>query len=295
MKFNLPKLSSITGIFKRNKNEPKLVATKAKDYNRDFHKITFDELCDRLNTSTQNGLDISRAQQLLIKNGKNKITQKSKNPLLKILGYFFSGFCALIWVAAIICLLCWKPLGNPSDPANLGLGIMLIIVIFIQAAFTAFQDWSSNKVMKSIKNMLPTEALVIRNGVEKKIPAEELVVGDLCLLSYGTKVPADIRLTVTQDIKFDKSMLTGESEAIEGTVECTDERYVESKNIAYMTTLITNGQGRGIVIETGDQTMMGSIASLTSQTSDKKSTLQKELQRFVFIVAGKLIFKFKFQ
>jgi len=102
--------------------------------------------------------------------------------------------------------------------------------------------------MKSIKNMMPTQAVVIRNGVEKKIQVEELVVGDLVVLSYGTKVPADIRITETRDLKFDKSMLTGESEAIEGTVECTDERYVESKNIAYMTTLITNGQGKGIVI-----------------------------------------------
>ena len=59
--------------------------------------------------------------------------------LFKILGYFFSGFCGLIWFAAIICILAWRPIGNPPDPTNLGLGIMLILVIFIQAAFTAFQ------------------------------------------------------------------------------------------------------------------------------------------------------------
>ena len=219
MKFNLTKLACIF-----SKTEP----TASKYYERDFHTLTLDQLCDRLNSSTEMGLDPNRAQQLLIKNGKNKISQKGKNPIFKIIGYFFSGFCPLIWFAAIVCFLCWKPLGNPPDPTNLGLGILLIFVISIQAAFTAFQDWSSNKVMKSIKNMLPTEALVIRNGVEKKIPAEELVIGDLVLLSYGTKVPADIRLTVVQDIKFDKSVLTGESEAVEGT----DERYVESENTA---------------------------------------------------------------
>jgi sodium/potassium-transporting ATPase subunit alpha len=107
----------------------------------------------------------------------------------------------------------------------------------------------------------------------------------LVVLSYGTKVPADVRLIESHDLKFDRSMLTGESEAIEGTVECTDERYVESKNIAYMTTLITNGQGKGIVIETGDKTLMGSIAGLTSKAEEKESTLQVELRRFVFIVA----------
>ena len=110
--------------------------------------------------------------------------------------------------------------------------------------------------MNSIKNMMPSATSVIRGGKEVKLPAEELVVGDLVILSYGTKVPADIRITECSELKFDKSMLTGESEAIEGTIECTDNRYVESKNIAYMTTLITNGKGKGIVVATGDKTMI---------------------------------------
>ena len=97
--------------------------------------------------------------------------------------------------------------------------------------------------------MMPSSATVIRNGIEKKIYAEELVVGDLVILSYGTKVPADIRLIETHDLKFDKSMLTGESESIDSNVDCTSEMYTESKNIAFMTTLITNGQGKGIVVE----------------------------------------------
>ena len=96
--------------------------------------------------------------------------------------------------------------------------------------------------------MMPSAASVIRDGREEKIPTEELVVGDLVILSYGNKVPADCRIIETKDLKFDKSMLTGESEAIEGTVECTDEKYVESKNIAYMTTLVTQGKGKGLVV-----------------------------------------------
>lgn len=85
-------------------------------------------------------------------------------------------------------------------------------------------------------------------------------------------------------------MLTGESEQIEGTIECTDEKYLESKNMAYMTTLITQGQGKGLVVATGDRTMMGKIAGLTNQTITKKTSLQKEIQRFVnFICIGAVI------
>ena len=154
----------------------------------------------------------------------------------------------------------------------------------LQAAFSAFQDWSSTKVMKSIKNMMPSSTTVIRNGVEMKKPAEELVVGDLVLLTYGTKVPADIRLVEAQELKFDKSMLTGESEAVEGTVESTDERYVESKNMAFMTTLITNGKGKGVVVGTGENTMIGKIAKLTTDTGKTKTSLHIELQRFIIII-----------
>lgn len=185
-----------------------------------------------------------------------------------------------------MCILAWKPIGEPnSDPVNLGLGILLIIVVFLQATFSAFQDWSSGRVMKSIKNMMPNFALVIRDGAERKISAEDVVVGDLILLSYGNKVPADCRIIESHDLKFDKSMLTGESEGIEGTTECTDERFVESKNIAFMTTLITNGQGKAIVVSTGDNTVMGKIAKTTNLNIEKETSLQKELKRFVFIVA----------
>ena len=255
-----------------------------------YHKLSLKDLTENFKTCSLNGLDSEFAASLLIKNGKNKLKIKRKNPFLNILSYFFTGFCGLLWVAAIICILAWKPIGNPPDPTNLALGVMLIVVILFQAAFTAFQDYSSNKVMKSIKNMMPSSAIVIRNGIERKINTEDLVVGDLVVLSYGTKVPADIRIIESEDLQFDKSMLTGESEAVDGTVECTDERYIESKNIAYMTTLITNGLGRGIVVEVGDKTMMGNISDLTTNTVEKETNLQKELKRFIlFIVIAAII------
>ena len=119
---------------------------------------------------------------------------------------------------------------------------------------------------------------------------DELVVGDLVCLQFGQKVPADVRLVESRDLKFDKSMLTGESEEIEGAVECTDDNFVESKNIGYMTTLITNGQGKGIVIFTGDHTVIGKLSGLTSATGDKETLLQKELKRFVIIVGCLAVF-----
>ena len=146
-------------------------------------------------------------------------------------------------------------------------------MIGLQAAFEAFQDWSSSKVMNSIKGMMAADATVIRNGVETRIPADRIVPGDLVLLTYGQKVPADLRIIESADLRFDRSMLTGESEAVEGAVNFTDDNYTESKNVAFMATMVTNGTGKGIITQTGSNTMIGSIAVLTSSAKQEATTL----------------------
>lgn len=135
-----------------------------------FHKQNLDELANQFGSSIKDGLDANKAAAVLAKNGPNRIKQKKENQFKKYVGYFLSGFGSLFLFAAILCIIAWKPLGSlggqTSDPVNLALGVMLILVIIIQAGFNAFQDWSSQKVMNSIKNMMPSNAYVIRNGKE---------------------------------------------------------------------------------------------------------------------------------
>ncbi|ORY05439.1 calcium ATPase [Basidiobolus meristosporus CBS 931.73] len=250
-----------------------------------FHKSTLHELSLRFNTSIENGLDATNAANRLSRNGKNQISPPPSKLLSKILDYGFGGFCGLLWFASLVCFLAWQPLGNPPDPTNLGLAVLILIVISLQAGFNAYQDWSSSKVMKSINNMLPANALVKRDGKKIRIPVSNLVVGDLVYLTYGNKVPADARMLSCSDIKFDKSVLTGESDPITGTVEMTDENYLESRNIALMGTLVTNGEGIALVVSTGDQTVMGKVAKLSSNSGQSRTLLQIEISRFVRIIA----------
>jgi len=201
-------------------------------------------------------------------------------------GYLFGGFCWLLWIGSLICFLAWKPIGDPNpDPTNLGLAILLLMVIGLQAAFEAFQDWSSSKVMNSIKGMMASDATCIRNGVETKVSADRIVPGDLVVLTYGQKVPADLRIIECADLRFDRAMLTGESEAVEGAVTFTDENYTESKNVGFMATMVTNGTGKGVITQTGSNTMIGSIAVLTSSAKQEATTLQKEITSFVKLIA----------
>jgi magnesium-transporting ATPase (P-type) len=105
-----------------------------------------------------------------------------------------------------------KPLGNPNpNPSNLALAVVLLIVLFLQAIFNGWQDFSTSRVMASIKGMLPSDVLVLRDSEQMKIPARDLVPGDLVTFSMGEKVPADMRLIdVSADLQFDRSILTGE-------------------------------------------------------------------------------------
>ncbi|KAF9078729.1 hypothetical protein BDP27DRAFT_1441123 [Rhodocollybia butyracea] len=156
----------------------------------------------------------------------------------------------LLFLGSVICFIAWRPLGDP-DPsvANLALAVVLLIVILLQAGFNAWQDVSTGRVMASISGMLPTDILVTRDGETFKLPAESLVLGDIVKVTLGSKVPADLRLIeVSSDLRFDRSILTGESNAIAATIDATDINFMESHNIALQGTLCTSGSGVGICV-----------------------------------------------
>lgn len=142
--------------------------------------------------------------------------------------------------------------------------------------------------MASITGMIPAETLVLRDGQQKKVPAAELVVGDIVYLNLGNKVPADLRiLHCSGDLKFDRSVLTGESEAISATPENTDPNFMESRNIAMQGTHVVSGNGVGLVIQTGDRTVFGRIAKLSSSQRGGRTTLQKVRRHITRVINRK--------
>jgi sodium/potassium-transporting ATPase subunit alpha len=130
--------------------------------------------------------------------------------------------------------------------------------------------------MASITSMIPAESLVLRDGHQQQVPALDLVVGDIIYLNLGNKCPADFRiLECSGDFKLDRSVLTGESEPVGGTAECTDQNFMESRNIGMQGTHVVSGNGVGLVIQTGDNTVFGRIAKLSSSERSGLTTLQK--------------------
>lgn len=253
--------------------------------NLNFHELGVDQICQQLNVSKEQGLSDSAAANRLQRDGRNTLPKPKTNYWKKILGYVFGGFCSVLWIGVIIFFICWRPLSDPPSPTNLALAILVIIVIALQAGFSAFQDWSTQRTMKSITDLLPSEALVMREGKLQKMRATELVSGDIVHLQIGNKVPADMRLlSHSGDIRFDRAILTGESDEIEGAVDGTDGSFLESRNIALMGTLVVNGSGVGVVVLTGARSVMGRIAKATASAEERPTLIQREIWRFVRII-----------
>lgn len=119
--------------------------------------------------------------------------------------------------------------------------------------------------MNAILDMLPSDAVVVREGEATTIKTHDVVPGDVVRLSIGDKVPADMRLLkVSGNVRFDRSAMTGESEEVEGSLETTEDNFLETHNIALMGTMVTNGSATGVVVFTGARSVMGGIAAATS-------------------------------
>ncbi|KAL6890041.1 calcium ATPase [Trichoderma evansii] len=257
----------------------------------EWHTLSIQEVSQKLDTSIETGLSIQGVKDKTEEFGANTPTPPKSRLLQKIFFYLFGGFGSILFGGSILVFVSWKPLGEP-DPAvaNLALGIVLVIVWLAQAAFNAWQDFSSSRVMKSITGMLPEDCNVLRDGSRRSVPAKEVVPGDILFFSAGNKLPADIRFVdVSTDAKFDRSILTGESNPLPAVIESVEKNYLETKCIGMQGTHCTSGSGLGIVVATGDNTVFGRIAKLTNKPKTGQTALQKEIFRFVLIIATLMI------
>ena len=176
---------------------------------------------------------------------------------------------------------------DPTQAANNYLGIVLYAIVIVTCIFTFLQDKATADVLASIKGMMASVTTVIRDGKELRISPEELVPGDVVRLTLGDRVPADMRIIYTADLKTESSSLTGEPDAIAATVNAVHEAPIECRNLVFSSSLVMNGEGFGVVTRTGDHTMIGSIASLAAGSGQghSETLLEMEVHRFVNFIA----------
>uniref|UniRef100_A0A2C9JKX8 Sodium/potassium-transporting ATPase subunit alpha n=1 Tax=Biomphalaria glabrata TaxID=6526 RepID=A0A2C9JKX8_BIOGL len=278
---------------KKKKKEEKMEELK-KELEMDEHRVPMEELYRRFGTDPDNGLSIARAKEILDRDGPNQLTPPETTPeWVKFCKVLFTGFSLLLWIGAILCYIAYSIQSAQSEDApgdNLYLGIVLTGVVVVTACFSYYQEAKSSRIMDSFKNMVPQYAIVIRGGQKLSIHAEEVVVGDIVEVKFGDRVPADIRVISAHGFKVDNSSLTGESEPQSRSAEFTHENPLETRNIAFFSTNAVEGTCRGIVVKTGDNSVMGRIANLASGLEVGETPIAKEIGHFIHIITAVSVF-----
>ncbi|AEO68317.1 uncharacterized protein THITE_125028 [Thermothielavioides terrestris NRRL 8126] len=211
------------------------------------------------------GLTTQQAEDKLREHGRNVLTPpKKRHPLLKYLDYLTSLFNLLLITY---------------------LGAILIAVANINAFIEFYQQRKSQALLESFLNMIPAKCMCLRDGKLAQIEAAQLVPGDVVFVRMGDKTPADVLVFWASDCKVDNSSLTGESEPQERTRENDMQNPLEAHNVLFNSTLVVSGEAYGIVIRTGDATVLGQIAHLTAGEKKVTSPLTVEIGNFVKIIA----------
>lgn len=199
----------------------------------------------------------------------------------------------MLWFGAILCFIAYSiQAGAYEEPPddNLYLGIVLTAVVVVTGIFSYYQESKSSKIMESFKNMVPQYALAIRDGEKLTLKAEELTMGDVIEVKFGDRIPADIRVVEARGFKVDNSSLTGESEPQSRNPEFTHENPLETKNLAFFSTNAVEGTAKGVVVNIGDNTVMGRIAGLASGLETGDTPIAKEIAHFIHIITGVAVF-----
>uniref|UniRef100_A0A3B4A3V4 Cation-transporting P-type ATPase N-terminal domain-containing protein n=1 Tax=Periophthalmus magnuspinnatus TaxID=409849 RepID=A0A3B4A3V4_9GOBI len=236
----------------------------------------------------------AKAAEVLARDGPNALTPPPTTPeWVKFCRQLFGGFSILLWIGAILCFFAYSiQVGTEDEPVNdnLYLGVVLAAVVIITGCFSYFQEAKSSRIMDSFKKMVPQQALVIREGEKMQINAELVVQGDLVEIKGGDRIPADLRVVSSSGCKVDNSSLTGESEPQTRSPDFTHENPLETRNICFFSTNCVEGTAHGIVIATGDRTVMGRIATLASELEVRRTPINIEIEHFIHIITGVAVF-----
>lgn len=223
--------------------------------------------------TTQNGLSGKEAGNRLSEHGPNRLPEtRARGPLVRFFHQFHN---VLIYVLIVACAVT-AMLGHWVDAS------VIIGVVFINAVIGFIQEGKAENALRAIRQMLSPNAMVMRNNRQITIPAEELVPGDVVLLQPGDKVPADLRLFHVKGLQIQESVLTGESIAVEKSTDPVAQEAMlgDRRCLAYSGTLVTHGQGSGVVIATGILTEIGHISTLVSEVESLITPLLRQMAQF---------------
>jgi len=238
-----------------------------------WHSISFEESLKETGSDGEKGLSEKEALSRKEKFGPNIIKKKKQhNPLLIFLSQLNQPLIYVMLFAAFVTLFLHEYIDSS----------VIFGVILINAVVGYIQEAKAVNALAALAKSMVSQTTVIRDGHQLKVCSEELVVGDIVLLSAGDKVTADMRLVFSKNLRINESVLTGESLPAEKVAKPVhkDSVLADRSNIAYASTLVTNGFGRAVVISIGNDTEVGKISDLIESSETLETPLTKKISYF---------------
>lgn len=232
-----------------------------------------DELFPRLDVSVETGLSSGEAKRRRREQGPNRLRQAKRRSVRKILADQFRNIIILLLLAATALSLAFGEIIE---------GIAIAAVILINAAIGFVMEWKAIRSMEALQKLGRVETTVRRDGKIQRVPAEQLVCGDIVLVEGGDVVTADVRLLESSKLQANESVLTGESVPVEKQTKALPEDLplADRSNMLYKGTVLTRGSAEGVVVATGMNTELGRISSLVEEVEAEQAPLQKRLDAF---------------
>ena len=249
--------------------------------NKHWHHLPVEEVLELLDTDSRAGLDLFEVRHRQQHFGPNQLTpRKGKSPLVKFLLQFKNPLVLILVAASVVTAV----LKDVTDAA------VIFGVVLINAVVGYIQEARAEESIAALAKTMTVEAVVVRGGKILRLPAQDLVPGDIVQLAAGARIPADMRLISSRDLQVAEAALTGESLPVAkdaSRVLDSDKVLADRSNMAYASTLVTYGTGVGVVTATGDRTEVGRISQLLSGAIELETPLTKKLAKFskVLLVA----------
>jgi P-type Ca2+ transporter type 2C len=239
----------------------------------DFYSLPAQEAAATLAAELDRGLTGAEVLKRLDIYGRNELPAGENVPLWKLfLGQFKDFVVILLIVASALSIV----LGDIVE------GLAILAIVILNAVIGLVQEMRADAALDALKKMAAPDAQVLRDGSRMRIPARDVVPGDIVYLEAGNYVPADIRLLESFNLQINESALTGESEPVSKRAEeiiAAGSPIGDRVNTAFSSTLVTYGRGRGIVVGTGSRTEIGIIAHMLGEIEEESTPLQKRLNQ----------------
>ncbi|MBT2687973.1 calcium-translocating P-type ATPase, SERCA-type [Bacillus sp. ISL-47] len=250
-----------------------------------FHEMNEREVEQALNTDIKAGLTEDDVKKRRKQYGYNELKEGEKQSALLLFFSQFKDFMVLVLLAATLIS---GLLGEYID------AIAIIAIVVINGFLGFFQERKAEKSLHALKELSAPQVIALRDGQWMKIPSKEVVVGDLLKFVTGDRIGADVRIVESNSLEIEESALTGESLPVQkttGSLKTANLAIGDMENMAFMGTMVTRGNGLGVVVGTGMNTAMGQIADLLQNAETMVTPLQRRLEQLgkILITAAILL------